>query len=191
MSLDKRTLRKDMLKKRNSMTSHEVESQSKIIISKLVNLDEFKSSENIMIYLSYKNEVDTNLLLDICLEESKKVIVPLCIEGENRMIPCEIKDPKKELQENSMGIKEPHKELAREVNVKSIDLVIVPGVVFDLKGNRIGFGGGYYDRFLKLATNAKSIALCYDYQIIDNYIPAEDFDISMEKVITEKKIINF
>jgi len=170
----KEKLRRDILKKRKAMKKEDVAQYSKDIISRLVSLQTFKESNNIMIYLSFNNEVDTYKLMDICLKQGKKVLVPFCIKQNKKMIPSEVKDPQKELVMNSIGYKEPHMDYLREMRIDDIDLIIVPGVVFDYFGNRIGFGGGYYDRFLNNVTKAKTIALCYDYQLVDR-IPADKF----------------
>ncbi|MDK2920277.1 MAG: 5-formyltetrahydrofolate cyclo-ligase [Candidatus Petromonas sp.] len=104
------------------------------------------------------------------------------------MIPSEIKYPQKELIMNPIGYKEPHIDYLREMEIDSIDLIIVPGVVFDYFGNRIGFGGGYYDRFLNKGKGAYTIAVCYDYQLADR-IPVDRFDVPVQCIVTEKKVI--
>ncbi|SHK14009.1 5-formyltetrahydrofolate cyclo-ligase [Paramaledivibacter caminithermalis] len=185
----KKVLRKSMLIQRKEMKDEDVEKHSKEIISKLTDLEVFKESSNIMIYLSFRNEVDTYKLMDYCLNVGKKVIVPFCIEEERKIIPSEIKNPENELILNHFGYKEPDSSHLREVKIEDIDLVIVPGVVFDKQGNRIGFGGGYYDRFLKkLKDTTMTIAICYDYQIVER-VPVNEFDMPVKSIITEKRII--
>ena len=186
---NKETLRRSMLEKRKNMKKHDVKENSEKIISVLKDLEAFKKSSNIMIYLSFNNEVDTYKLMEYCLQRGKKVIVPFCIKKERKMIPSEVIDPNKELRLNSFGYKEPYKERIREVDTQEIDLVIVPGVVFDIDGNRIGFGAGYYDRFLnRLKSSTMTIAVCYDYQIVDR-VPVDRLDIPVKCIITEKRII--
>lgn len=189
MMCNKEILRKSMLEKRKNMKKDDAKKNSEKIISALKDLEAFKKSSNIMIYLSFNNEVDTYKLMEYCLQTGKKVIVPFCIKKERKIIPSEVIDPDKELRLNSFGYKEPEEEKIREVDAQEIDLVIVPGVVFDTNGNRIGFGAGYYDRFLKkLKSSATTIALCYDYQIIDR-VPIDKFDIPVKCIITEKRIV--
>lgn len=186
----KDSIRRDFLKKRRKMSEEEVVKCSKDIISQLTDLQVFKKSEKIMIYLSFNNEVDTYKLMDYCLNNGKKVIVPYCIKEERKIIPSEVRSPDVELKTNSLGFKEPNPESLREVETEDIDLVIVPGVVFDEEGNRVGFGGGYYDRFLKRLKNTTiTIAICYDYQLIDK-VPVDELDIPVKCIITNKRIIS-
>ncbi|SKC91416.1 5-formyltetrahydrofolate cyclo-ligase [Maledivibacter halophilus] len=185
----KDVLRKNMLKKRKSMKEADAKEYSEKIISELKNQEIFQKSRNIMIYLSFNNEVDTYNLMEYCLKRGKKIIVPFTIKKERQIIPSEVRNPHEELILNSLGYKEPDIKSMREVNVENIDLVIVPGVVFDIDGNRIGFGGGYYDRFLKrLRSSTMTIALCYDYQVVDK-VPVDQFDMPVKCIITEKRII--
>lgn len=186
----KEALRKDILIKRRAMKLEDVAKYSDEIVSKLKSLEVFKEINNIMIYLSFKNEVNTYNLMDYCLGNGKSVIAPFCIKEERKMIPSEIKDPNRELVLTSIGYKEPDIKYLREVDTKDIDLVIVPGVAFDQYGNRIGFGGGYYDRFLKkLKDTTMTIAICYDYQIVDR-VPVNEFDIPVKMILTEKRVVN-
>ncbi len=113
----KEKLRRDMLKKRRAMKKEDVAKYSQDIISRLINLEPFKKSNNIMIYLSFNNEVDTYELMDICLKQGKKVLVPFCIKKEKKMIPSEIKYPQKELIMNPIGYKEPHIDYLREMEI--------------------------------------------------------------------------
>lgn len=186
----KEAIRKELLKARREMNEDDVTKFSHDIFLQLINSQVFKESKNIMIYLSFNNEVDTYKLMKYCLNSGKRVIVPYCIKEERKIIPSEVKNPDTELKLNSIGYKEPDIESLREVKVEDIDLVIVPGVVFDESGNRIGFGGGYYDRFLKrLKSTTMTIAICYDYQIIDR-VPVDEFDIPVKSIITNKRVIN-
>lgn len=186
----KEAIRRVFLKKRRTMKEEDVIKYSEDIISQLTNSQVFKESKKIMIYLSFNNEVDTYKLMEYCLNNGKRVIVPYCIKKERKMIPSEVKNPDTELKLNSFGYREPDIESLREVKIEDIDLVIVPGVVFDEAGNRIGFGGGYYDRFLtRLKNTTMTMAICYDYQIIDR-VPVDKLDIPVKCIITNKRIIN-
>lgn len=185
----KDNIRQEFLKKRRKMNKEEAIKCSEDIISQLTNSQVFKESENIMIYLSFNNEVDTFKLMEYCLNNGKRVIVPYCIKKERKIIPSEIKNPNTELKTSSLGFKEPDLANLREVKIEDIDLVIVPGVVFDECGNRIGFGGGYYDRFLKrLKNTTMTIAICYDYQLIDK-VPVDELDIPVKCIMTDKRIV--
>ncbi|MGH4124163.1 MAG: 5-formyltetrahydrofolate cyclo-ligase [Clostridium sp.] len=185
----KDNLRKNMLKQRKSMEIETVSAFSNKIIDTIMKLPEFINCKNIMIYLSFNNEVDTYYLAKWCLDNGKKVIVPYCIKETREIIPFEINNLTKDLTKSSFGIMEPKHDILEKANTCDIDLIIVPGVVFDEDCNRIGFGAGYYDRFLpKRVKNTSTIGIAYDYQVI-NKIPTGVYDVPLDFIITEKRII--
>lgn len=186
---EKKRLREEMISIRNNMKPSEVYTLSSKIISTLVDMPEYKCSRNIMLYLSFKNEVDTFKLISYSQKYGKNVIVPFTIKERKEIIPTILKDVDSELTESYYGYLEPKKEYLRPIDKSQIDLIIVPGVVFDKHCYRIGFGGGYYDRFLSdIYTKVTTIGIAYDFQIKDK-IPTEEFDIPLDYVITEKRII--
>ena len=185
----KDSLRKDMLKEREDMKVENVSESSNKIIETIMNLPEFIYSNNIMLYLSFNNEVNTYPLVKWCLNNDKKVIVPYCVNSSRQIIPFEINNLTSDLTKSTFGIMEPKHEILKKTNIEDIDLIIVPGVVFDEHCNRIGFGAGYYDRFLpKIVKNTSTIGIAYDYQVI-NKIPTGVYDVPLDFVITEKRII--
>jgi len=119
-----------------------------------------------------------------CLKE-KKIVVPKSNTKNETLILSKL-EKWEDLIEGAYGILEPRKII--EVMPKKIDLAIVPGVGFDEKGNRLGHGKGYYDKLLQ-KTNAKKIGLAFECQIVDQ-IPTFDNDVSMDMLITEKRVIN-
>ncbi|MBZ9636465.1 5-formyltetrahydrofolate cyclo-ligase [Clostridium sp. FP1] len=185
----KDNLRKNMLKERKSMKTETVSAFSHIIMDTIIKLPEFLNCKNIMLYLSFNNEVDTYALAKWCLDNGKKVIVPYCIKETREIIPFEINNLTKDLTKSSFGIMEPKHDILKKANTCDIDLIIVPGVVFDKHGNRIGFGAGYYDRFLpKRVKNTPTIGIAFDYQVISK-IPTGIYDVPLDFIITEKRII--
>ncbi len=185
---DKNIIRRKILNKRNKLDKNFVISYSEEVINKLTCLDEYKKSDTIMSYMSFKNEVDTFNLIEKMLDENKKVIVPYTDINKVEIIPVEIKDIEDNLTYSRYGYLEPKKEIIKPVDIKEIDLILVPGVVFDKNCNRIGFGKGYYD---KLLVNRRKdtfiIALAYEFQVA-NMIPAKKHDIKMDMIITEESI---
>ncbi|MCB2311776.1 5-formyltetrahydrofolate cyclo-ligase [Clostridium tagluense] len=185
----KDNLRKNMLKERKSMKTETVSAFSHIIMDTIIKLPEFLNCKNIMLYLSFNNEVDTYALAKWCLDNGKKVIVPYCIKETREIIPFEINNLTKDLTKSSFGIMEPKHDILKKANTCDIDLIIVPGVVFDKHCNRIGFGAGYYDRFLpKRVKNTPTIGIAFDYQVISK-IPTGTYDVPLDFIITEKRII--
>ena len=182
----KKDLRKRILSIRNNMPGEDVVNNSRIIRDKIIGLDVFKQSKVIFIYMDFKNEVMTSDLIKHMLSEKKRVVVPYTDTISTVLIPSEITG-ESDLKLNSFGYSEPKK--VSPVNIEEIDLVIVPGLVFDKNLNRIGFGKGYYDRILnKLKASARKVAVAHDFQVLEE-IPAEEHDVKMDMIITEKSIM--
>lgn len=184
----KSQLRKRVLNVRNNMSKEDVKKNSNAIMDKITSLDIYKQSKVVFIYMDFKNEVMTSNLIKRMLSEKKRVVIPYTDSINTVLIPSEI-TKESDLKQNSFGYFEPKSILP--VNIEEIDLVIVPGVVFDKNLNRIGFGKGYYDKILnRLKPSAKKIALAHDFQVLED-IPAEEHDVKMDMIITEKNIYPF
>lgn len=188
-ALWKKDIRKKILETRKGMDPMEVDRLSHRIISSLLKVTEFKNSKNVMAYLSFDNEVDSQELIKYCKEQGKRIFIPYCKKEGYKMIPTEIKDIKKEVIRNKFGYMEHKLEYLRPANIEDMDIIILPGVAFDKKCYRIGYGSGYYDRFLKnVKDKIPTIGLSYDFQILST-VQVEDFDVPLDYVITEKRII--
>ncbi len=192
MELNKEVLRKNILKIRKFIEEEERIQKSQSIISTLTNLEEYKNSETIMCYIDFKGEVITSDILNSDINRNKTICVPIISnaeDGSRNIIASVLKDTESELCKGCFGIMEPKSEYIRLLEPQKIDFVIVPGVVFDEKRNRIGFGAGFYDRFLRNVRNdCVKVGLAYEFQVVDD-VPVNDFDIPMDIIITEKRII--
>ena len=185
----KDALRRQILQARNKLYAEEVLFLSEKIFQNLSKNSFFNNSAHIMVYLDFKNEVKTDFIIDYCLEKNKKVYVPICIPETHELCISRITSLE-ELQSGHFGIREPKSEYIRLSNSSVVDLVLVPGVAFDSSGNRIGFGGGYYDRFMRrLEPGVIKAALAYSFQIADT-IPSGQYDIPMDYIVTEKCTIS-
>jgi len=185
----KDTIRKQILYTRNKLSDDNVNQFSKNIFLNLIENSIFNCSKHVMVYLDFKHEVRTDLIINHCLLHNKKVYVPICIPETHEICISRITDLD-ELQSGHFGIREPKSEYIRLSDSTLIDLVLVPGVAFDSSGNRIGFGAGYYDRFMKrLSPNAVKAALAYSFQVVD-MIPSDEYDIPADYIITEKGTIS-
>lgn len=183
----KQTLKQEITAKRKSLSKEEIKEKSNKIKDKLFSLDEFKNSKNIMFYISFNNEVDTHKIIKELLKE-KKIIVPYVTKKNPILQLSELKNFN-ELEPKNLGILEPKENFIREFSLKKLDLVIVPGLVFDKNGHRIGYGYGYYDRFLKkLDKDVKKIGVACEFQIVEK-IPEERHDVPMDLIITEKRVL--
>lgn len=184
---EKDLLRKTIIKKRRSINEEERRRKNAAIERNILSLPVYKDSETIMMYMNYWDEVDTGGIAEDTLLDGKRLVIPLC-KGE-MIIPSEIKRLEEDVQIGMFGIREPRPGNFKPVPPKDIDIVLVPGVAFDAQGNRIGFGKGFYDRFLpQLRDNVTIIGLAYSCQIVD-HIDAEEHDFTMSLLVTENGVI--
>ena len=182
-------LRRQVLQARNKLCAEEVFFLSEKIFRNLRENSFFNNSAHIMVYLDFKHEVKTDFIINYCLENNKKVYVPICIPETHELCISRITNLE-ELQSGHFGIREPKPEYIRLSDSSIVDLVLVPGVAFDSLGNRIGFGAGYYDRFMRrLEPGVIKAALAYSFQIADT-IPSGQYDIPMDYIVTEKCTIS-
>lgn len=183
---EKKKLRNIILDKRNSIDNYIKEGMDRELFNNLINLDLFKKAKSIFIYLSFGSEIDTRPIIDIALEDGKEVYIPKVYKSNKDMKAIRL-NSYDNLEENSMGILEP-KDDSSFIAKENIDLIIVPGAVFDIHGNRIGYGGGYYDRFLAdIKDKRNKVVLAYDLQVVD-FIEVEEHDIKMDYIITNSRI---
>ncbi len=176
----KKELRKQFIKIRKDSFDERI---SNIIFERLVALDEYKKAKHILCYASYNSEVDTFNLMNRIIQDGKKLYLPRCIPEKREMDVCNVKDLS-ELKTGAYGIKEPTGD---SVSADLLDLVIVPMVAFDREKTRLGYGGGYYDRFL-LKINAVKMGIAFSVQESDKLIK-EPTDIPMDIIVTEKEVI--
>lgn len=177
----KEVIRERMRRRRKTLTYEQVHEKSETIRYKLEGKKAFKDAETIMMYISAYKEPETLPVIEHLLENGKRVIVPVSSTETNTIVPTYIESIS-ELEKGAYGILEP--TIIRPVNKDDIEVIVIPGIAFDMHRNRLGFGKGYYDKFLE-DTNAKKIALCYDFQIIDD-LPVDEHDIPMDLILTEE-----
>ncbi|WP_099189973.1 5-formyltetrahydrofolate cyclo-ligase [Tepidibacter mesophilus] len=185
----KKEFRKKVISERKKQGSDIINSNSELIFQNLLKLDEIKEANTIMAYLNFNNEVKTDNIINYFLSKDQKVIVPITILNEKKLLLSQIKDIETEVSIGTYGIREPKSEFIRPVNVKELDIVIVPAVAYDINGYRLGYGGGYYDRFLEsIRDDCITIGIAFEIQLFDE-IPKENHDAQLDYIITEKRII--
>jgi 5-formyltetrahydrofolate cyclo-ligase len=191
MKTDKNSLRDKFRKLRDSLLVKDKEKKSKRIAQRVFSLQEFRKARVIMFYFNFEGEVRTEEMIDAALNMGKRVVLPVVIDRQGKMEVFEVKkDYKKQLTKGAFGIMGIKKSLMEKFNKKNIEMVIVPGIVFDKEGQRIGFGYGYYDRFLKkLKKEVFRVGLAYELQVINKIPFKKKHDVNMNLIITEKKII--
>lgn len=184
-------MRNECIYERNKTDYDDILKKSKDIIAKLNELEPVKAAKKIMCYVSFGSEVYTHDAINSWLSEGKIVCVPLVIKAsakEKSMAAVKISSFK-ELAPGTFGVLEPPFAQSNIVESGSVDVVIVPGCAFDLGKNRIGYGAGYYDRFFSgINSSCQKIGICFDFQIKEN-IPAEEHDVPLDILVTEKRII--
>ncbi len=141
----KKQLRKLTLQERMALSQHEVDSKSKQICKRLIEMPEFFQAQTVKFFIGLRNEVATCEAILKALSLGKRVVVPITDIPNRKLTPSQIFNYPEELHPGAYGILEPRPEAVRPVPPQEIDLVGIPGVAFDQKGNRLGFGGGFYD----------------------------------------------
>jgi 5-formyltetrahydrofolate cyclo-ligase len=183
---DKATIRQQILEKRASLSPQALEKAGKTAAERLAAMDEYQRSKTIMVYMDFRNEVPTGPIIELIRSTGKKLILPHTSK-DFLITPYEIPENGtlfEYLNSSGLGISEPNDALCKVADPDSIELVIIPGTVFDQYENRLGYGKGCYDRFLaSLHNNAFKLALAYDFQVLP-CIPAGPFDIKMDKILT-------
>lgn len=186
--MNKKELRKELLKKRNNIKSYLKQEQDNIIYENFINSELYKNAQDIFIYVSFGSEVDTHKIINRALKDKKNVYVPKTDMNKKEMIAVKIHSLS-ELNVDSYGILAPV-NVDKTLIANKFDIIVMPGVAFDKLGNRIGYGGGYYDKYIKNNIRAtKKIALAYEEQIIER-IESEIHDIKVDYIISPKKFSN-
>lgn len=182
---EKEEIRTSFLNKRNELSKEQCKTDSLVIAKRVLSLKELQKAETIFLYASYKNEVETRRLIQKLLSMGKKVALPKVREKEMDFF---LIHSWQELVFGYYDILEPDGAGELVVPTKQ-DVMLMPGIVFDFNGNRIGYGGGYYDRYLEQQKENLPclIALGYELQLFPNILPTEPQDKQVDFIVTEKK----
>lgn len=190
MKTSKQTIRNDLNKARLEKTKKYVFTNSEKIQKDLLKWDIYKSAINIMTYMSFKNEVDMALIIKDSINKEGKIYLPYVKkEGSiDEIVLYEVSDIR-HIKQGAFGNFEPDIKICKKAKKTVLDLILVPGIGFDIKGGRIGFGKGYYDKFLKnLKGKTIMIGISFESQLVD-LLPTEKHDIKMDYIITEERIL--
>lgn len=182
----KKEMRIRMKEKRSEITSEERAHLSSLILKNIISLLEYKNSEIVLTYVSKSDEVDTIAFIEQALKDGKKVAVPRCIDGTPLMDFYYIKGID-ELERGSYGLLEP-RQIEENKYTQHEGFCLVPGLAFDRFGSRLGYGKGYYDRFLQKFKGVTA-GLCFSPILSQNKIPTGRYDFPVSYVITDRKII--
>jgi 5-formyltetrahydrofolate cyclo-ligase len=184
--MPKRSLRQQMLARRRALSLEQWIESSRLAQRQLLSLVPFARAECLALYAPAHKETDTALILEEAFLAGKRVLYP-AVCGD-RMMFRQV-EGLQSLTEGNFGILEPC-PTGIDHHAGEPDLIVVPGVAFDPYGHRIGYGKGFYDRFLQHPGRAAHlIGLCHDFQLIEGAIPAEGHDIRMEIIVTDRRIV--
>lgn len=176
-------IREEMLRKRDSIPSAVRHELSRIINTRTIDFIETQAINSVMLYFSIRSEVDTHDLLAYLLLTNKIALAP-AIEAKH-LVPRRISNTSTQLKRHRYGMLQPDQYVCPKFPLNQIDLIIVPGIAFDLKKYRIGYGGGYYDRFLPKCPQATWIGLAFEDQIIPDTLP-QSWDVALHSIFSEK-----
>lgn len=200
--MDKQDYRKAALARRDAIPEIDRERYSRMIIDKLLESKELNDADSVLVYCSYLSEVDTHTLIERLLYKGKRVYCPKVTDPKNRIMEFYEVRGMKDLTEGYHGIPEPvttdryvtgeamHDLDSNHTDMLHTDtLMILPGVAFDRDCNRIGYRGGFYDRYIPRIPGAYLIALAFDEQISEDIFPMESHDIKPDAIYTQARII--
>ncbi len=185
--MDKQLFRKKVLARRQAIYAPAIDEK---IVKRFLESDLYQDSHVLMAYVSFDTEINTHPLIDQALKDGKQVILPICHKDDYSLILSEISHFPDDLQKGHFGLLEVRPDRRRIVDPTLIDLVIVPGCAFSKEGYRLGFGGGYYDRFLaRLKGDCLSVGLVREAFVFTD-IPLEAHDQRVNYLITEARKIS-
>ena len=175
--MDKKALRREIREKKRAMTEEEIITRSEKLGALFAATEAYRNAKSVYGYLPYNQEVRTVRVLQKAIADGKRVAVPKVYGDTMKFLWL---DDLSQVAKSEMGIPEPTAD--EPVADDPTALVLMPGVAFTEKGDRMGYGGGYYDRFLVAEPNHPTVALCYEFQMVEN-LPTEEFDIPVDLVL--------
>lgn len=184
----KAEIRKFIIDKRDTLDVEQKETWDKIIFKSIIGSGFYIKSSVIFTFVSFRSEVNTHRLINHALEEGKTVCVPK-IKSKQKGIEVFKIDSLLELEPGYFGVPEPS-DKCPGVDINDIDLILMPGLAFDREGRRLGYGGGFYDRFLtQMDRTVSKIAPAYNFQVLGK-VPADPWDARIDGIVTNEEVIN-
>ncbi|MBO5837394.1 MAG: 5-formyltetrahydrofolate cyclo-ligase [Oscillospiraceae bacterium] len=174
--MDKKELRRKIREMKRAMTAAQIEIASKKLGQMFLTSAQYQKAKTLYGYLPYNQEVRTEPILEQALQDGKRIAVPKIFGDEMRFIYL---DDLSQVEVGYCGIPEPVND-GPEADDETA-LVLMPGIAFDKEGHRIGYGGGFYDKFLAKEPDHPTVALCYDFQMVE-FLETEEFDIPVDQV---------
>lgn len=186
--LDKRELRKETIQRRDRIPPEVRAIKDREIMERLVTYRPYTEAGTVMLFASFRTEVNTFPIIKRALQEGKKVALPR-VNRSQKVLDLYYIESLEQLERGCMGIQEPVVAPERIAMAEDMEVIVLPGVAFDEHGGRIGYGGGYYDRLLDSLQNVPLlVAIAYEEQIVDE-IPLEPHDKRVQVIITDNRVI--
>lgn len=185
----KSDLRRAIVARRDELSPQEIRRRSAAASSHLFQLPELAGARLVMFFVSFGSEVDTLPMIREALATGKRVAAPRTDASTRSLLPCEIHNPEKDLTPGPHGIREPRPHCP-QVSLEDIDVVVVPAAVWAEDGHRVGYGGGYYDRFLARLEKGRRVGLGLEEQIVPE-VPHDPHDLPVEILVTDAGVRRF
>ncbi len=183
-------IRKEALQARLRLSPVQIREKSGRIARRFFALPEYQSAATVMFYVSRASEVETHGMIARALREKDRVAVPVMFPEKRRLVPVVIHDFYQDLAPGKMGVLEPDPAKEKILPPDEVDLLVLPGLAFDRRGNRMGRGRAFFDIFLKdLSPAVIRVALAFETQIIEE-VPVDSHDMPVDKIVTEERVIN-
>jgi 5-formyltetrahydrofolate cyclo-ligase len=180
-------LRKTVLARRDAMDAGSRAASSRAIVRKIVGLTAYGEARTVMAYAGFGSELQTDAFLRHTLNEGKRLLLPRVNRQKKRLDVYEVRDPARDLEAGTWGIREPRLDLCDLADPRAAGFVLVPGVAFDVRGGRLGYGAGFYDRLLSggVSPQACLVAGAFETQRVEE-VPMDEHDVPVDLVVTEK-----
>jgi 5-formyltetrahydrofolate cyclo-ligase len=185
MSKEKDQLTKQFLKERQKLSTEEITSSSELLWRMVQALDFFREARRIMMYIPIRGELDFTPYFEELYRNGIELSIPV-LDEEDEELMAALWTPEEVLVPKKYNIMEP--EMPKFVDLQHLEVVIIPGVAFDQNGGRLGFGKGYYDRFLKTC-HALRVGMAYDFQVLPE-VPTNELDVPMDYIITPTRVMH-
>lgn len=180
----KQQVRKKIIQLLKTQKEEDKLRKSLVILGKLFDTPEFKSSKTILFYASFDGEVETFEMMRQALKLGKRIALPVILKEEKRIIPQVVDNLTEDLEYGPYGIQQPRRDKLNPLHIDEIEMLVVPGIAFDSSNRRLGRGAGYYDRFLAgLPKDIPSLGLAFDFQVVPS-LPQAQHDVVLSRVIT-------
>lgn len=185
----KTDVRQTVVARRDALPPLEVAGRSAQAADRLFSLPDLADARLVMFFVTFRSEVDTLPMITRALEQRKRVAAPRAEPESRSLLPCEISDPERDLAPGAYGIREPRPHCPT-VDPAAIDIVLVPAAAWSEDGYRVGYGGGYYDRFLRRIPQARRIGLGFEMQVVPD-VPHDAHDLPVDVLVTEARVRRF